>query len=218
MEKVNSEKVLSFNGRNDKSYTKEEAWLATEKIVYDIIHKHIGLEVNESEFMFDELLSISYLAFIKAYDKYDINKGIKFSTFLYRIVNNEILQSYRYSEDGVIKYGQRGIEISFNTPVKKDKDGKEITILETLSEENNSYDDLYGNPEDYYIKSNDNTTWEIWNKNKVTFFNKSRFFSTFFGYFFFSFFHIFISSFYISNFYPAYSILGTSNEVFNGAR
>ena len=155
MEKVNSEKVLSFNGRNDKSYTKEEAWLATEKIVYDIINKHIGLEVNKSEFMFDELLSISYVAFIKAFNKYDINKGIKFSTFLYRIVTNEILQSYRYSEDGVIKYGQRGIEISFNTPVKKDKDGNEITILETLSEENNSYDDLYGNPEDYYIKSND---------------------------------------------------------------
>lgn len=155
MEKVNSEKVLSFNGRNDKSYTKEEAWLATEKIVYDIINKHIGLEVNNSEFMFDELLSISYVAFIKAFNKYDINKGIKFSTFLYRIVTNEILQSYRYSEDGVIKYGQRGIEISFNTPVKKDKDGNEITILETLSEENNSYDDLYGNPEDYYIKSND---------------------------------------------------------------
>ena len=155
MEKVNSEKVLSFNGRNDKSYTKEEAWLATEKIVYDIINKHIGLEVNNSEFMFDELLSISYVAFIKAFNKYDINKGIKFSTFLYRIVTNEILQSYRYSKDGVIKYGQRGIEISFNTPVKKDKDGKEITILETLSEENNSYDDLYGNPEDYYIKSND---------------------------------------------------------------
>ena len=155
MEKVSNKKVLSFNGRNDKSYTKEEAWLATEKIVYDIINKHIGLEVNNSEFMFDELLSISYLAFIKAFNKYDINKGIKFSTFLYRIVTNEILQSYRYSEDGVIKYGQRGIEISFNTPVKKDKDGKEITILETLSEENNSYDDLYGNPEDYYIKSND---------------------------------------------------------------
>ena len=155
MEKVNSEKVLSFNGRNDKSYTKEEAWLATEKIVYDIINKYIGLEVNNSEFMFDELLSISYLAFVKAYDKYDINKGIKFSTFLYRIVTNEILQSYRYSEDGVIKYGQRGIEISFNTPAKKDKNGKEMTILETLSEENNSYDDLYGNPEDYYIKSND---------------------------------------------------------------
>lgn len=155
MEKVNSEKVLSFNGRNDKSYTKEEAWLATEKIVYDIINKYIGLEVNNSEFMFDELLSISYVAFIKAFNKYDINKGIKFSTFLYRIVTNEILQSYRYSEDGVIKYGQRGIEISFNTPVKKDKDGNEITILETLSEENNSYDDLYGNPEDYYIKSND---------------------------------------------------------------
>ena len=155
MEKVNSEKVLSFNGRNDKSYTKEEAWLATEKIVYDIINKHIGLEVNNSEFMFDELLSISYVAFIKAFNKYDINKGIKFSTFLYRIVTNEILQSYKYSEEGVIKYGQRGIEISFNTPVKKDKDGKEITILETLSEENNSYDDLYGNPEDYYIKSND---------------------------------------------------------------
>ena len=155
MEKKKNKKVLSFNGRNDKSYTKEEAWLATEKIVYDIINKHIGLEVNNSEFMFDELLSISYLAFIKAFNKYDINKGIKFSTFLYRIVTNEILQSYRYSEDGVIKYGQRGIEISFNTPVKKDKDGNEITILETLSEENNSYDDLYGNPEDYYIKSND---------------------------------------------------------------
>ena len=155
MEKVSNKKVLSFNGRNDKSYTKEEAWLATEKIVYDIINKHIGLEVNNSEFMFDELLSISYVAFIKAFNKYDINKGIKFSTFLYRIVTNEILQSYRYSEDGVIKYGQRGIEISFNTPVKKDKDGNEITILETLSEENNSYDDLYGNPEDYYIKSND---------------------------------------------------------------
>ena len=155
MEKVSNKKVLSFNGRNDKSYTKEEAWLATEKIVYDIINKHIGLEVNNSEFMFDELLSISYVAFIKAFNKYDINKGIKFSTFLYRIVTNEILQSYKYSKDGVIKYGQRGIEISFNTPVKKDKDGNEITILETLSEENNSYDDLYGNPEDYYIKSND---------------------------------------------------------------
>ena len=155
MEKVSDRKVLSFNGRDAKSYTKEEAWLATEKIVYDIIHKHIGLEVNESEFMFDELLSISYLAFIKAFNKYDINKGIKFSTFLYRIVTNEILQSYRYSEDGVIKYGQRGIEISFNAPAKKDKNGKEMTILETLSEENNSYDDLYGNPEDYYIKSND---------------------------------------------------------------
>lgn len=155
MEKVCNKKVLSFSGRNDKAYTKEEAWLITEKIVHDIIHEHIGLEVNKSKFMYDELLSISYVAFIKAYDKYDINKNIKFTTFLYRIVTNEILKNYRYSENGVIKYGQRGIEISFNTPVKKDKHGKEMTILETLSEENNSYDDLYGNPEDYYIKSND---------------------------------------------------------------
>lgn len=155
MEKVCNKKVLSFSGRNDKAYTKEEAWLITEKIVHDIIHEHIGLEVNKSKFMYDELLSISYVAFIKAYDKYDINKNIKFTTFLYRIVTNEILKNYRYSLDGVIKYGQRGIEISFNTPVKKDKHGKEMTILETLSEENNSYDDLYGNPEDYYIKSND---------------------------------------------------------------
>lgn len=155
MEKVCSKKVLSFSGRNDKAYTKEEAWLMTEKIVHDIIHEHIGLEVNKSKFMYDELLSISYVAFIKAYDIYDINKNIKFTTFLYRIVTNEILKNYRYSLDGVIKYGQRGIEISFNTPVKKDKHGKEMTILETLSEENNSYDDLYGNPEDYYIKSDD---------------------------------------------------------------
>ncbi len=155
MEKVSSKKVLSFNGRNDRAYTKEEAWLLTEKIVHDIIHEHIGLEVNKSKFMYDELLSISYVAFIKAYDIYDINKNIKFTTFLYRIVTNELLKNYRYSENGVIKYGQRGIEISFNTPVKKDKHGKEMTILETLSEENNSHDDLYGNPEDYYIKSDD---------------------------------------------------------------
>lgn len=155
MEKVSSKKVLSFNGRNDRAYTKEEAWLLTEKIVHDIIHEHIGLEVNKSKFMYDELLSISYVAFIKAYDIYDINKNIKFTTFLYRIVTNELLKNYRYSENGVIKYGQRGIEISFNTPVKKDKHGNEMTILETLSEENNSHDDLYGNPEDYYIKSDD---------------------------------------------------------------
>lgn len=151
MKKISSKKILSFNGKNNKAYTKEEAWLVTEKLIHSIIHKHMGLEINKSEFMYDELLSISYVAFIKAYNLYDINKGISFSTFLYRIVTNEILRTYRYCENGVIKYGQRGIEISFNTPVKKDKDGKEMTILETLSEENNSHD-LYGNPEDYYIK------------------------------------------------------------------
>ena len=63
---------------------------------------------------------------------------------------------------------------------KKDKDGNEITILETLSEENNSYDDLYGNPEDYYIKSNDKKKlFEIINNElqlKILFSNNIYFF------------------------------------------
>ena len=129
MEKVNNKKVLSFNGRNDKSYTKEEAWLATEKIVYDIIYKHIGLEVNESEFMFDELLSISYLAFIKAYNKYDINKGILFTSYAYNSIQQEILNYIRDENRRTDQY-----DLTLNNLIIGDHDNTEI--MYTLPNEN----------------------------------------------------------------------------------
>ena len=118
-----------------KLYSKEELWIAVEKFVYSESKKYLNLD------SFDEILSIVFVSFTKAYNKYNINWKTTFPTYLSRLIRNDVLDEYKYSKKGKIYYNNRKKEeLSMEAPIGIDKDGNEITFLDILTIENTVYD------------------------------------------------------------------------------
>lgn len=78
-------------------------------IVYNIAHKY----ARSSKYEFDDLVSLAIEGIIKAVDRYDINKGYKFSTYAYVIINNVILYHFRNDKNS-IKYTSLNKDIDDN--------------------------------------------------------------------------------------------------------
>ena len=118
-----------------KLYSKEELWIAVEKFVYIECKKYLNLD------SFDEILSIVFVSFTKAYNKYNIDSKTTFPTYLSTLIRNDVLDEYKYSKKGKIYYNNRKKEeLSMEAPIGIDKDGNEITFLDILTIENTVYD------------------------------------------------------------------------------
>lgn len=73
--------------------TEEQEKLAVENIG---LAKHIALTWNRTINMeLDDLIGIAQLGLVKASIKFDQNKGVRFSTFAARVIENEILMELR---------------------------------------------------------------------------------------------------------------------------
>lgn len=64
-----------------------------EKMVFLLAHKYCPVK-NQDDPLFQEYVSVGQEAFVKATKKYDPSKGIAFSTFLYRVVSNNMMDYY----------------------------------------------------------------------------------------------------------------------------
>ncbi|QAA31216.1 sigma-70 family RNA polymerase sigma factor [Clostridium manihotivorum] len=70
---------------------KDEAFLKVEKLIRKIIQNCDCYDYHE----YNDLYQVGGLAFIKAYNSYDISKNINFSTYLGKVITNEIGMYHR---------------------------------------------------------------------------------------------------------------------------
>lgn len=78
----------------------------------------------------DDIISEGMVGLVKAANNFDHTRGIRFSTFAARCINNEMLMFIR-------RVGRQTTnEVSLFAPVGHDEDGSEITYADILSDEN----------------------------------------------------------------------------------
>ncbi len=83
----------------------------------------------------EDLISIGTIGLIKAANTFNTEKGIRFSSYAARCIENEILMFFRSSK----KSAQ---DLSINEPIDTDKDGNVLTLMDVMSTEDSICDDL----------------------------------------------------------------------------
>ncbi len=91
------------------------------RLVAHVIKKYYALTGDH-----EDLISIGTIGLIKAIDSYNPSKGIKLSSYASRCVENEILMHFRAQK----KTSQN---VSLNDPIETDKDGNSLTLMDTMS-------------------------------------------------------------------------------------
>ena len=65
---------------------------------------HIAKRYSNDYYEIEDLISIGAIGLIKAVDTFNIDKGIKFTTYAGRCIENEILMDYRKNTKTVTNY------------------------------------------------------------------------------------------------------------------
>lgn len=91
-------------------------------VIYLVNNKYNTVGYDEKD-----LISIGIIGLIKGIETYDINKGYKFTTYISKCIENEILMFLRK-----LKKDHR-ID-SFSTVINKDRDNNELTLEEKISD------------------------------------------------------------------------------------
>ena len=99
---------------------------------------HVAKKYSSCGIENDDLISIGTIGLIKGISSYDGSRKTKLATYAARCIDNEILMYLRYCK----KYSS---DLFLQTPISKDKDGNEITIMETISTDENSVADTTEN-------------------------------------------------------------------------
>lgn len=116
-----------------------------------LIEHNLRLVVNEVIRKFSkssseakDLVSIGTLGLIKAVDNFDVDKNILFATFAVRCIDNEILMYFRKNN----KYES---DVSIDGPIHTDESGNDISLSETLADEDKNIEENYEKEEEYRI-------------------------------------------------------------------
>lgn len=100
------------------------------RLVAHIIKKYYS-STNDQ----DDLVSIGTIGLIKAIDTFDMDKGIKLSSYAARCIENEVLMYFRSTK-------KTSRDVSMNEPIDTDKEGNTLTMMELMSTEDTIIDDL----------------------------------------------------------------------------
>ncbi len=100
------------------------------RLVVHIIKKYYSPDRDQ-----DDLISIGTIGLIKAANSFNYEKGTKFATYAARCIDNEILMHFRH-----LKKTKQ--EISLSTPVDRDKDGNELTLMDIMADKNELSDEI----------------------------------------------------------------------------
>ena len=95
------------------------------RLVAHVVKKYSGAAET------DDLISVGSIGLIKAINTYETGKGTQLATYTARCIENEILMLLRANK----KYKN---DISLSDPVGTDKDGNELTLMDLLSEKEDS--------------------------------------------------------------------------------
>ncbi len=100
------------------------------RLVAHVIKKYYS-NLNDQ----DDLVSIGTIGLIKAIDSFNLNKGIKLSSYAARCIENEVLMFFRSGK-------KNAQDISLNEPIETDKEGNALTLIDMMATEDSIIDDL----------------------------------------------------------------------------
>ena len=111
------------NGLTDK----EKSTIAEKnmKLIDYVCHRLITPNTS-----YEELFSVGLIGYAKALDRYDKSRNVKFSTYAYNCINNEILFFLR-KENKHVQYN-----VSLNKILSIDKNGNNLQLEEIISDKN----------------------------------------------------------------------------------
>lgn len=121
--------VFTYKRKRDAGMKKDarsELIVNNLRLVYFIARKYDAF-YNEM----DDLSSVGTIGLIKGVDSFDASKGVKFSTYIAKCINNEILMHLR-------TYKKTEKDISLSTPIGSDKSGTGIFLSDTLKSDNDA--------------------------------------------------------------------------------
>lgn len=95
------------------------------RLVAHVVKKYSGAAET------DDLLSVGSIGLIKAINTYKSGKGTQLATYTARCIENEILMLLRATK-------KHKNNVSLTEPVGTDKDGNELTLIDLLSEKDDS--------------------------------------------------------------------------------
>ena len=95
------------------------------RFVAHVVKKYVGAAET------DDLLSVGSIGLIKAINTYQDGKGTQLATYTARCIENEILMLLRSGK-------KHKNNVSLTDPVGTDKDGNELTLIDLLSEKEDS--------------------------------------------------------------------------------
>ena len=93
------------------------------RLVAHVAKKYAACQIEP-----DDLISIGTIGLIKGITSYDDKRKTRLATYAARCIDNEILMYLRSAK-------KHASDISLQEPISKDKDGNEITVMETISPE-----------------------------------------------------------------------------------
>lgn len=116
---------LKLYKENNDLQAKEKLISHNLRLVAHIVKKYQGTEDN------DDLISVGTVGLIKAINTYSENKGTQLATYTAKCIENEILMLLRANK----KYSNT---VYLNDVVGRDKDGNELSLIDLLSDEDDS--------------------------------------------------------------------------------
>lgn len=123
MENLSNEELFLLAQENEEA--KNLLFQKNQKFSYKLAHKY-----SNSGIEFEDLVQISNLGLIKAFNTFKIEKGYNFITYAGHCMNSEILMAIRAKR----KY--KNIDaINLETILYVDENGGELTIMETISDD-----------------------------------------------------------------------------------
>ena len=119
------EKKFLILARQGDAEAKEILIRHNMRLVAHIVKKYVGSAET------DDLLSVGSIGLIKAINTYQDGKGTQLATYTARCIENEILMLLRSGK-------KHKNNVSLTDPVGTDKDGNELTLIDLLSEKEDS--------------------------------------------------------------------------------
>lgn len=149
---LNDEQVkdLATRIKEGDEKAKETLIKANLRLVVSIAKKYVGMGVE-----FNDLICEGNIGLVMAAERYDSEKGAKFSTCAAEWVRKIIVEALNDNgrtvrlPENLIRGGFASVSVSFDAPIGNDDEGNEKTLMDTFAsnERANGYDDV-----DYYQK------------------------------------------------------------------
>lgn len=117
--KFNNEELIRLAKNGDEG-AKEELFKINRGLNF-----YIAKRFENTKMEIDDLISVSNIGMIKAYNTFDLNKGTKFISYASRIMTNEILMYLRKDKK------HNGLA-NLEQTISQDMDGNNLTLMEVI--------------------------------------------------------------------------------------